>query len=80
MKVFKIALYYLVTNIAIYIAVFAAFDRMVAVWFPLKMKIWCNLRVAWAQIIIALLVTPPLNFSNIAVRIWAKGGCTNVRT
>ena len=68
------------TNFAVFITVCATFDRLVAVWFQLKMKVWCNTRVAWAQILVAMVIAPPLNFPTPFVRIFNNGGCINVCT
>ena len=68
------------TNFAVFITVCASCDRMVAVWFPLKMKVWCNTRVAWAQILVAMVIAPPLNFPTPFERVFYNGGCIDVCT
>ena len=58
------------------LVVCATFDRFVAVWFPLKMKNWCNMRVAWAQIIIVMILIQPINFTTPIVRVLINGFCS----
>ena len=41
------------------------------------MKAWCNLRVAWAQIVITFLIGSLINFPTPFVRNLKKGACSS---
>ena len=64
------------TDFTVFIIIISAVDRLVAIWFPLKMRNYCTARNAFAALIMVSLLSLSISIPTMLARgITSKGTC-----